>query len=95
MAHLDETVDAVFVNWVEAKDTGRGWASAMYRAVREAHPGWVVPAADVLEGPGRRLVKHYREKYPEVHVGRFDTKGVVHLTAGPQDRLYRAGILEG
>lgn len=95
VAGTTETVDAIFVNWVEVKKKGRGWASAMYRALREAHPGWVVPAADVLEGPGRRLVKHYRERHPEAHFGRFDTNGVVHLTSGPEDPLYRPSILNG
>lgn len=98
-AETGRTVKAVNVNWVEVKGgrnggRGKGWASAMYAAIRAAHPDAIIPAADCLEPPGRRLVKHYRDKYPEVHTGRFDTRGRIHPTRGGDDPAYRAELLE-
>lgn len=91
-----DRVPAVKVNWVEVqRNKGKGWASQMYQAVRDVHPDRVIPAADVLEAPGRRLVKHYRDKHPDVHVGRFDTDGRLHMTSDSDDPIYRPGILKG
>lgn len=91
------TLPSVFVNYVEVdKDhRGKGLASKMYDAVRGTHPDRVIPAADVLEGPGKRLVKHLRETHPDVHMGRFDTDGVIHPTSGPDDSAYRPAMLKG
>lgn len=90
----DRTVKAIHINWVEVqRNRGKGWASAMYEAVREAHPDAIIPAAAALEAPGRKLVRRYRDKHPDVHTGRFDSQGRIHATRGGDDPLYRAGIL--
>lgn len=92
-AGTGELVKAIMVNWVEVEThQGAGWASAMYAAVREAHPDALIPAADVLEAPGRRLVRHYAGKYPTVHTGRFDAEGTIQPTSGPADPIYRIAI---
>lgn len=91
-----ERVTAIHINWIEVeRNRGKGWASAMYQAIRDAHPHAIIPAASNLEPPGRRVVKHYRGKHPEAHTGRFDTDGRIHPTTGPDDPKYRAEMLTG
>lgn len=68
--------------------SGSGVASVMYTELRSAHPAFVVGADNQLTGQGRDLVRHYREKYPDVHVGRFDVTHVLHRTSGPDDPIY-------
>ena len=71
----------------------QGVASALYQELREAHLKYVIGADQRLTDDGRRVATHYRRKFPDRHVGRFDTDRVLHVTAGPDDPSYEPAYL--
>lgn len=84
------TVPAIHVDAVKV-DTAlrrKGWASAMYAAVREAHPRHRIPAAWRLEPDGREVVRRLNTAYPEIHTGRFDNFGCIYESTDAAD-IYR------
>lgn len=69
---------------------GRGICSKMYDELRSSHENFVIGADEELtDTGGRTIATHYREAYPDRHVGRFDTDMVLHYTSGPTDSLYQ------
>ena len=83
-----DEVFAIRVFAAKAEQRGLGTARALYDELRDAHPRFLIGADHYLTGDGRVVAMHYRRKYPDRHVGRFDTSLVLHRTSEADDPAY-------